>query len=95
MLKIHSSLLYMGIITDILTSILLFMAYLSVYFYKLSNYIFRIFCIPINLKSIRKADKSKLSCAILIKIYREEIIYNESKENSVSYANNGRAYLRV
>ena len=25
----------------------------------------------INLKSIRKADKSKLSCAILIKIYRE------------------------
>ena len=71
MLKIHSSLLYMGIITDILTSILLFMAYLSVYFYKLSNYIFRIFCIPINLKSIRKADKSKLSCAILIKIYRE------------------------
>ena len=26
----------------------------------------------INLKSIRKADKSKLSCAILIKIYREE-----------------------
>lgn len=32
---------------------------------------------------------------LLIKIYREEIIYNESKENSVSYANNGRAYLRV
>ena len=25
----------------------------------------------INLKSIRKADKPKLSCAILIKIYRE------------------------
>ena len=49
----------------------------------------------INLNSIRKADKSRLSCAILIKIYREEIIYNESKENSVSYANNGRAYLRV
>ena len=47
------------------------------------------------LNSIRKADKSRLSCAILIKIYREEIIYNESKENSVSYANNGRAYLRV
>ena len=66
---------------------------LCVYTYSLSIRLY--FDQLINLKSIKKADKSKLSCAILIKIYREEIIYNESKENSVSYANNGRAYLRV
>ncbi|MEQ2712108.1 hypothetical protein AAAU51_13220, partial [Anaerostipes amylophilus] len=37
----------------------------------------------INLKSIRKADKSKLSCAILIKIYREVWVFKNYMDNKM------------
>lgn len=51
----------------------------------------------INLKSIRKADKSKLSCAILIKIYREVTGYQIKIYSSKKKAkkNKGAIWTKV